>query len=70
MAYEKIKGIIAKIKSIKHIEIILAVLGVAIMLLIFAGIGDKKCENTSVEKVEETKTHYIMMNKKYNRRKK
>lgn len=38
----KIKDFIEKIKSIKHIEIIIGVIAVALMIVIFAGVGNKQ----------------------------
>lgn len=51
---EKIKGVVAKLKSIKHIEIIIAVIAVALMILIFAGVkntSDKDKSTTENETV-------------------
>lgn len=42
---EGAKKIFAKLKSIKHIEIIIAVIAVALMILIFAGIGKDSGES-------------------------
>lgn len=39
---ERLKNLITKIKAVKHIEIIIAVIAVALMILVFSGIGSKK----------------------------
>ena len=52
----KIKDFIEKIKSIKHIEIIIGVIAVALMIIIFAGVGGKSVsseENDVKESVSE-----------------
>lgn len=46
---EKLKGIIAKVKSIKHIEIIIAVIVVALMILIFSGFKSSSSKTTSTD---------------------
>lgn len=44
---EKITSFVTKIKSVKHIEIIIAVVAVALMILIFSGVWDKKTSSKS-----------------------
>lgn len=45
----RIKDLIEKIKSIKHIEIIIGVIAVALMIIIFAGVGSKESSSTDTE---------------------
>lgn len=44
---KKASEIFAKIKSIKHIEVIIAIIAVALMIIVFTGIGTKSSEKTS-----------------------
>lgn len=53
----KIKDLIEKIKSIKHIEIIIGVIAVALMIVIFAGVGNK--QTSSGETNNETLSEEI-----------
>lgn len=46
----KIKDFIEKIKSIKHIEIIIGVVAVALMIIIFAGVGGKSSSESDESK--------------------
>lgn len=46
---DKFKNIFAKIKSIKHIEIIIAVIAIVIMLVIYFGTSCSPDEKTSIE---------------------
>ncbi len=56
---ERLKNFITRIKAVKHIEIIIAVIAVALMILIFSGIGGKKTSQTgsTTTKGSETVTN-------------